>query len=422
MQIGKSTYVDIEIEELGVKNFLQSEDLVDLQIIETAGTSLPIVYAAFLTSNQSIINHFIQRNKVTVKVGNSSEDCDTFQVSIYSCTPPNNGPMGERRLIEFGGFVMSQDFMINLESETYFGNSLLVAKAVLNKYFYATKQRGKKTKNIDFTGKDGKFLTSISSVKEKQVKWMQNNVTPCLFLAETLIHMDIRPSFPLFGFDRRGNFRLQDFDKVVKAGPVVNFVTTPPRNTSEIQYIDNFSVDNYKDMYNLYSGFNKVTEVWKAEKGIIEYAKSYNEPVIASTKESDMLEGSSRIYMNTMQSSNVHDTYVESFVHNTNKLVALSSMIGDLQLRGYHRNIHPTDIVSVSTGGADISLDGYYVIDTIRTQVDMKHGGIIHTYVYVTRDNKNNIENYIANPTKGVNISKNFFSSAMNSIDRKSVV
>ena len=404
MQIGKSTYVDIEIKDLDVKDFLHPEDLVDLQIIETAGTSLPIIYVAFLTSNQKIINHFIQRNTVTVKVGSSPQDCDSFLVSIYSCSPPNNGPLGERHIVEFAGFVMNQDFMINLESETYFGNSLLVVKALLNKHLQTVDNK--------------KLLTSITKVKEDQVKWMQNNVTPCLFLAETLVHMDIRPSFPLFGFDRRCNFRLQDFDKVVKAGPVVNFVATTPKNTNEIQYINNFSVDDYKDMYNLYSGFNKVTEIWKTETGITEYAKSYNEPIIASTKESDMLESSSRVSMNTTQSSNVHKTYVEAFVHNTNKLVALSSMIGMVQLYGYYRNLHPTDIVTVSTAGGDMTFEGFYVIDTIRTKVDMQHGGLINTYVYVTRDNRNNIENYITNPKKGINVSKKFFASAMNSISQ----
>ena len=116
MQIGNNSYVDIEIQDLDIKDFLQPNDLLDLQIIETAGTALPVIYAAFFTSEQKIINHFIQRNNVIVKVGTSKEDCDSFLVSIYSSSPPNNGAMGERRLVEFGGFVLSQDFMVNLES------------------------------------------------------------------------------------------------------------------------------------------------------------------------------------------------------------------------------------------------------------------------------------------------------------------
>lgn len=428
MQIGQNTYVDIEIHKMGedknfvteqesaffgtsvprnmvLKDFLQADDLVDLQIIETAGSSLPIIYVAFLSDNNEVINSFVRQNTIIVKVGTSAKHCDSFVVSIYSSTPPNNGPMGERRLVEFGGFILNQDFMVNFDSETYFGNSLLVAKAVLKKHLGLTPKKG--------------FMTGISKVNENQVKWMQSNTTPCLFLAETLIHMDIRPSFPLFAFDKYGTFHLNDFNKVCKAGPVVYFVSRPPQKLNEIQYINNFSVDDFKDMYNLYSGFNKITEIWGAKEGISSYAKSYNEPILASTKETDMLQSGNRTAVNVIQSGNVHDTYVESFVYNTNKLVALSSLMGVVELSGnYFKSLKPTDLVSVSTGGADVTADGMYLIDTIRTQVDMQHGGIIHTYVYVTRDNKNNIENYIANPKKGLKILKKFFSTLMNAVSQ----
>ena len=76
MQINDNVYVDIEIEDLNRKDFLQVNDLIDLQIIETAGTSLPIVYAAFFTSEQKIINHFVRENKVIVKLGESEQNCD----------------------------------------------------------------------------------------------------------------------------------------------------------------------------------------------------------------------------------------------------------------------------------------------------------------------------------------------------------
>ena len=57
MQINENVYVNIKIEDLNIDDFLQTEDLIDLQIIETAGTSLPIIYAAFITAEQKIINH-----------------------------------------------------------------------------------------------------------------------------------------------------------------------------------------------------------------------------------------------------------------------------------------------------------------------------------------------------------------------------
>lgn len=405
MQISDNVYVNIKIQDLNVGDFLRTEDLVDLQIIETAGTSLPIVYAAFLTNEQKIINHFIRNNTVIVELGESPENCDSFNVSIYSSTPPNNGAEGSRRLVEFSGFIISQDYMVNFETKTYLGNSLLVAQRIIYDYFGGHLGSG--------------FKTNITRTNENQVRWRQNNETACLFLAETLIHMDIMPSFPLFTFDKHGVFHLNDYNSIAKGEPVLKFVSRNPAETKEVQYINNFSIEDYRDMYNLYSGYNKITEIWGASKGVVEYAKSYNEPILASTRETDMIQSSSRTSTNIIQSANVHNTYVEAFVYNSNKLVGLSSMQGALEIVGrYYRDLKPTDLVYVTTGDADVSIDGSYLVDTIKTQVDMKRGGIIHTYVYVTRDNKNNVENYIANQQKGIKIRKRLFADLLNAIGR----
>ena len=183
-----------------------------------------------------------------------------------------------------------------------------------------------------------------------------------------------------------------------------------------MQYFNNFSVDSFKDSYNLYSGYNKITEIYGVDVGIPTYDKSYNEPILAATKESENTFGSTRTSMNKVQSDNVHKTYVKAFTYNTNKLVAMSSMLGTVELLDkYYRNLKPTDLVTVSTGGDDTTLDGKYLIDTIVTQLDMNIGKI-KTYVYVTRDNKNNVENYVANPKKGIKIKKKKFSQLLDSV------
>lgn len=404
MQIGQNLYVDLEIEDLNRKNFLEYKDVVDLQIIETAGASLPVIYMSFVTQDFSIANYIMSNNKVKVKLGETEENSDTFLVDIYKVGTPANNPAGTSWAVEFSGFIINSDYMLNMETKTYWGNSLLVAKRVLYDYF-----------NI----RDGLGLqTTISRTNENQVRWRRNNQTACTFLAETLVHMDISPSFPIFAFDKYGTFHLNDFNSLISSSPVVSFVPYPPRKTNEIQYFNTLTVENFKDMYNLYSGFNKLTEIYGTSTGIPNYVMSYNEPILAATKESEKVESSSRNSMNVIQSANVHDTYVSSFVYNTNKLVALSSMTGVLQLFGrYHRNLKPTDLVTVSTGGDDAVLGGLYLIDTIRIKADMSKGTLV-TYVYITRDNKNNVENYIANPRKGIKIKKKFLTDLLNAISR----
>ena len=131
MKISDNLYLDLEIKDLNARNFLTVNDLVDFQIIETAGTSLPLIYMSFVTSDKKISEHFIRKNEVVVKLGETEETADSFTVSIYSHNPPNNDSQGNKVLVEFGGFIKPQEYMVNLENKAYWGNSLLVAQRAL---------------------------------------------------------------------------------------------------------------------------------------------------------------------------------------------------------------------------------------------------------------------------------------------------
>ena len=403
MKINDHLYVDIGLGTPPIKdNFLGATDLVDLQIIETSGACLPVVYALFRVYDEPTARYFIQNNVVVIRLGETEENADSFTVVIHDANPPVNDNAGGSWMVEFTGFVKNRTMMYNLENETYKGNSQMVVYQVLQDYLGVKPSKG--------------YYSDILRTNENQVVWRRNNETASTFIAETLVHMDITPSFPLFCFDKHGDFYLRDFNKLIKEKPSVSFVAREPRETNEIQFVNNFSVDSYKDMYNLYSGYNKVTEIYKIKTGLSDFALSRNEPILASTKVSEKAEDTSRKKMNVIQSANVHSTYVSSFVHNTNKAVALSAMQGELQLVGkYYNNFRPTDIVNVETANLDKAVNGRYIIDTIRTQADMKHGGTLKTYVYVTRDNSNSLENFIIRPKKGLKIQK-FWADVMNAI------
>lgn len=403
MQIGSSSYFDLKIDGYDQEDFLSPSDVLDVQIVETAGSSLPYAYVRLASNNKDMLQYLIKNNdkQITITLGDSKEDADTFSFYLFNNTPPNTSGQNIREIIEMGGFLLDPKFMTNMETKTYKGNSLLVAKQVISDWFNAKPK--------------GSFLTSVKRTNENQVTWYQTNEPASLFLAKTLLHMDIRPSFPLFSFDRYGNFNLRDFN-VVSVAPSAFFVPISPKKTSELQYINNFNTDDWQMNYNLYSGFNKITEIWGATEGIAKYAGSFPDPLLASTTEVEQIEGMSRTSMNKIQSANVHRTYLEAFTHNTNRLMALSSICGCLEVIGYQKGLKPTDIVYVNTQGENSPLDGSYVIDTIRTQIDMKHEGIIHTYVYVTRDNRNNIENYVTNKKRGLKIRSQLITEVMNAV------
>lgn len=398
MQVG-NVYVDIKIVGSNKNNILNQDNMRVLQITETAGASLPYAWIRFFTFESNLADFFQENNTIEITMGTSPQDCDTFQMFMLDGTKDQD-PSGSGWIIDIAGFLYSNAYMVGKFSEAYAGNSLIAIRRALQKYL----------------GKD--IVTDIKTVKENQVNWMQTQETLCSFVNKTLLHMDIRPSFPLYAFDKFGNFRIRDYQEVLKEPPKFTF-SPAPSEKGEIQYVNNFNVDSYKASYNLYSGYNKVTEICDATKGTPKYVVDQNVPILASSTQSEQLKSGNRITLNRVNSPNVHKTYNEAFAHNANKLLSLSSMEGCLQLVGsYHKEIAPIDLVQViteHTTGSEGTLGGLYLVDTIVTHVSFVPANI-STYVYVTRDNKNNVENYITLEPKKIVIRHNFLEELNNAV------
>ena len=403
MQIGENVYLNIKV--INAKNeeqYLSFDNMKEFILVETAGTSLPYVCFSFWTTNKKLIELFIENNKVEVSLGNTVQDAETFKMTLFQ-TPKNTDPSDNTATISAAGFLADNAFMVNRgECKAYKGNSLMVLQQVLQ----------------NFEGINKVIASDFTKVKENQVTWRQLYETASSFLVRVLLHMDVRPSFPLFSFDKYGKFHVKDYEKVIKEGPVARFTPFEPINAGDIQYLNNFNVESFKPSYNLYSGYNKITEIYGIEAGIPGYNLAENTPLIASTKEAEKSKSGNRISLNKSQSANVHRTYMASFAHNTNKLVSLSALQGVLQLRGYHPNLKPTDLVYVETpkeNGMISSFEGLYFIDTIVTSPNFREG-IVTTYVYVTRDNNNNIENFVTPKPQTVNLTVDLLNTLMDAV------
>ena len=404
MQISDNAYLDIKVKSakaLQSSIALSYDNLKNFIIVETAGASLPYACFSFFTSNKELVEYFIENNKIEVTVGNTVNDAETFIINLIN-TPKDTDSSGDMATITASGFLGDTDFMVNKgHCEAYRGNSLMVARQVLMGY-----------KEIN-----GIIDSDFDTVKENQVTWRQLFETSASFLARVLLHMDLFPSFPLFTFDKYGKFHIKDYQKAIKEGAKFTFTPYTP-DKGEIKYINNFNVDSYKSSYNLYSGYNKITEIFGSEKGMASYALADNIPILASTKEAEKSMSGNRVSLNKIQTVNVHNTYMEAFAYNTNRLISLSSMQGVLQIPGYHPELKPTDLVYVKTpteNGMISSIEGLYLIDTIVISPSFREG-IVTTYVYVTRDNNNNIENFVTQKPQGIHVSQVDMNNLMNAV------
>lgn len=404
MQISDTAYLDIKVRSakaLQSSIALSFDNLKNFIIVETAGASLPYACFSFFTSNKELVEYFIENNKIEVTVGNTANDAETFTINLIN-TPKDTDPSGDMATITASGFLGDVDFMVNKgHCDAYRGNSLMVARQVLMGY-----------KEIN-----GVIDSDFTDVNENQVTWRQLFETSASFLARVLLHMNLFPSFPLFSFDKYGKFHIKDYQKVIKDGPKFTFTPYTP-DKGEIKYVNNFNVDSYKPSYNLYSGYNKITEIFGSDKGMPSYSLADNIPILASTKESEKSMSGNRVSLNKIQTANVHNMYMEAFAYNTNRLISLSSMQGVLQLPGYHPELKPTDLVYVKTpteNGMISSIEGLYLIDTIVISPSFKEG-LVTTYVYVTRDNNNNIENFVTQKPQGIHISQVDMNNLMDAV------
>ena len=404
MQLSDNVYLEIKVKGSDREGIVSYDMLKRFELVETAGTSLPYVCFAFATFDKSLADLFMENNEVIVSIGETKDRSDSFSLhSVFNSkdTDPSNNSW----TVYYGGFIGSNEFMMNKGiCQDYNGNSLMVAKKVV----------------ADYAGGKKEITTDIETTNENQVVWRQLYTTPNVFLVDTLLHMDIQPSFPLFTFDKYGTFHLRDFNKLKSQDP--QWVFTPFDTTAgnEIQYINNFNCDSFKTSYNLYSGYNKSTEIYGATSGMPDAFYDANDPILASAKEAEKYDSGNRISLNRIQSDNVHNTYMEAFAHNSNCLVSLSSMLGCIRLVGYYPNLKPTDLVFVkmdSNTDSDMTLEGYYLIDTIVISPEFQNG-VVNTMVYVTRDNKNNVENFITEKPQKINVTRNLMRDLANAVSQ----
>lgn len=383
MQIGENAYLSIKVkgkeEELAT-----AENVQEFMLVETSGTSLPYICFSLTTiGGRKDLTSFVKENNIIqVSIGTTAEDAETYEFTPF-VAPKNSNGSEDAQAVSVGGFIGDNAFMTDKGAcRAFRGNSLAVARQVVSEY----------------RGMRNSIGTNIEKVNEKPMRWRQTYGAACNFLVDVMCHMDIMPSFPIFTFDKYKKFWVRDTLKLLQEGPEWTFVIGKPGGAKELQYINNFNVKSYKPMYNLYSGYTKVTQQEKIANGMPEYIIDENKPIAASTEDVEVEPSGNRVNINRIQSDNVHDTYMEAFSHNTDKLMSLSSFVGMVQIPGFHPKLKPTDLVYVQTpkvnDKAVSNTEGFYFIDSITVRAKSNQENVM-TYVFLTRDNHNSVEDYV---------------------------
>jgi hypothetical protein len=384
MLLSTNLYFDIKIGS--VSDFLDFKDLINFKMIETAGVELPTFELSFRTTNTSIKDKIVENNPIVVKIGTDKTNSDSFTISILSKKIEENAS-GYYTCFIFG-YLSNKRFLLDKVIRAVYGTSLDGIKTVGAEYLT----------QVD---------TDIYQVNEKPQNWIITNHSNQKLITDMWLHMHMYPSFPLIGISRYGHIVLKDFIKLKQSQP--KYIFTQKKSTqsaNEIIYLNNFQVDNYTHVYNLYAGYGKVVNILNQNTGKHKVHVNEVDPNnLAASQEVEITQSGNRVFDGYSVSDNVHENFHNAYFYNTSKLLQLSNLCGFLEFKGiYKRDLHILDLVSVQPIDSEknSTLSGRYVVNTIEYSLTSQTP--FSTKVYVCRDSLNNIENNIITPNQTVKI------------------
>jgi hypothetical protein len=371
-------YFDLSIGNYS--NFLSEGDLFLFSITYTAGLALPTFKVSFRTTNSKIRDAAIENNTMTFTIGQTDTDTDTYIADILT-TDKNNDTMGQFYTVDITGVSAGLGYFLhNVETKAYTGTSLDVFETVCGKTF-----------------KD--MISTINKVNDKSSNWYQRREPLNTFLANVWMHMDIRPNVPLTAINPNRTVILKDLDSIKGKAPSYIFTPSKAEGGQQIQYMNNPTPEVHKLASNLFAGFGRMSNILAVDSGRFRVSFAEAIPEIAATQVSEKLDLGVKVSDGFVNSVNTHETYAQTFLYNTAKLMSLSGVMVELDCPGYYRNLNPLDWVELQVQDTtDHSIEGNYLLNTIQIYATPKTG--VQSKFYLFRDNLNDVENSVQDNKK----------------------
>lgn len=405
-----NSYADLQIGEF--KDFLEYGDLFFVEMTQNSGLAPTSFKVCFRTRDERIADKVIVNNPVKIKIGQSTNDYEVFETDIAEILDKQNNQTISEWIITFVSSAKGGcSFCMDRRNDCKTGTAVNVIQECLNEANLVIT-----SDMLNSTGHDYyKFVNvhDVQSFEAEDTKWRRNSKTLNVYLTNIWLHMNIMPSFPLMAMDKNNNVYLKSFDALIKEEP--KYVFTPNSEkleSGQIAYYNTFKTDSFKVMSNLFSGFGQVTTINNSSTGQNDIYVNSNKPLVAATQEDETAKyGVSKMDSET-QSKNVHKYYKYAYIHNTTRLINLSSILGHLDSIGYYPNVKPLDLIKVI--GASDDDNGKYIVDTIVTL--FSYNKAPQTQFFVVRDNYNYIENNIVKKPKFLSIAKTILRKVLSNI------
>lgn len=399
---GNGVYIDIKVMGQTLlrgyefdSNFVQNKDIeiYAYREVYTAGFAIPTYQLIMTSTDEDYLNSFNEQNTIRITVGT-----DLNQMSTYTCETIGKNikkdASGTKFILNWAGVLsknkFNSTFFKNVGNGVYHGNAL---EALTRAW-------------TDLTGCeiDNQILQPDVGI---QRDWRRTNKTVNNYLIELLLHMDLRPSFPLATIDGQGRLLLRDFQTMKSRGPSAIFTPvtqTQNARAGRIGYTGGITTRSFKTYTNRYCGYIqksgrdlKTGEVFTIGNSVQDATSGWGINTLATTKanENNPVEHQSSESPNVLVSDVTPIAFHETEIFNTTQMVNMSSIQIRLAVEDdYLYSLRVLDLVSLDTGSTNDINNGKYIVEAI--EKGFVGSAQFRNVIYLCRDNFNDVEQHQA--------------------------
>lgn len=387
---GNKVLFDLEVGDQKLdKDFVKNNSIqiYGYRAVFTAGFALPTFHLIIASTNKEYLEKFKENNKIVIHVGSDVEHMDSFECDTVGKHIKNDA-QHVMHVLYWGGVLsknkLNSKFLKDKEDGCYTGNAL---KATVEAWH-------------DITGCDVKNETGKENTPDQERHYRRHRKTANNFLVNTMLHMDLRPSFPLVTINRNGDLLLRDFVTMKSNGAKHKFVPSGHAASSEIPYTGALGITSFKAYSNRYLGYRQIsgrnTETGKNEtagSSITDENTGWalNKLATTSANEINPIEHVANENDNLHISSDTPLSYHEVELFNKAQTINMSSIQGKIRVDGmYMNNVDVLDVVNVVTGVKEDKDSGLYIVEAV--EQGFIEGVPFGNIFYLCRDNFNDVE------------------------------
>lgn len=342
-----------------------------LDIIQVAGSELPVMQIAFDTASNEIVELLNETQPISISLG--SNNSDMLDAKFFCSKPKFRRATKDLWNVNAAGIHYAQ---------AQWHKSSVTISEKMSAASYLIDQ----AKNI-WPKVETNFDPKTGSNDNQS--WIQHGIALKTHADNVWLHMDVGDSFPVMAATC-DSFRLYDMKKLIQGKPKWIFSNTAVGD-NVIQFDSNYDFEPRVGFMNSLGARGITINVHDLDKGAsVEYT-SKPQVLLATTNKLGQNKRFERVYHKPQTlSRNQHPNYWNSYVHNLTQLLLFSSYQITLMFKNKFHNIKPLDVVYFMDddivkrdNSSNEMASGLFIVTKVSHQVS---GKSFSTLVQMTRD------------------------------------